>query len=143
MEGEITTPGAVRPTSLSAGAVIRSLLLADAAVARLARKVFPVSTDTPAELPYVLYQRTALEPTPQKSGRPGDDAVLIDVYCFAATYAESVELAEAVRGALDFATGETDGLRLRACHLVDSDEGWQDDAFVQRLVFNAKLSPAP
>lgn len=140
MEGKITTPGAVAPTSLSAGAIIRSLLLADEAVAAKARKVFPVAIDTTAELPYVLYRRTALEPTPQKTGRPGDDAVLMEVYCYAATYAESVELAEAVRAALDFATGEAAGLRLRACHLTDSEEGWGDDAFVQKLVFNVKIS---
>ena len=140
MEGKITPPGAVAPTSLSAGAIIRSLLLADEAVAAKARKVFPVAIDTTAELPYVLYRRTALEPTPQKTGRPGDDAVLMEVDCFAATYAESVELAEAVRAALDFATGEAAGLRLRACHLTDSEEGWSDDAFVQKLVFNVKIS---
>lgn len=140
MEGKITTPGAVTPTSLSAGAIIRSLLLADEAVAAKARKVFPVAIDTTAELPYVLYRRAALEPTPQKTGRPGDDAVLMEVDCFAATYAESVELAEAVRAALDFATGEAAGLRLRACHLTDSEEGWSDDAFVQKLVFNVKIS---
>lgn len=140
MEGKITTPGAAAPTSLSAGAVIRSLLLADEAVAAKARKVFPVAIDTSAELPYVLYRRAALEPTPQKNGQPGNDAALIEVVCFAATYAASVELAEAVRAALDFATGEAAGLRLRACHLTDSDEDWRDDAFVQRLVFNVKIS---
>ncbi len=140
MEGKIATPGAVIPTSLSAGAIIRSLLLADEAVASRADKVFPVAIDTSAELPYVLYRRTALEQQPQKSGRPGSDTVVIEVGCYTAGYAEGVELAEAVRAALDSATGEAAGLRLRACTLVDSDEGWEDDAYVQRLVFNVKIS---
>lgn len=140
MEGIVKEQGAITPTSLSAGAIIRSLLLADEAVASRAGKVFPVAIDTSAELPYVLYRRTALEQLPQKSGRPGADTAVIEVGCYTAGYAEGVELAEAVRGALDFASGEAAGLRLRACHLVDSDEGWEDDAYVQRLVFNVKIS---
>ena len=128
------------PTSLSAGAVIRSLLLADEAVAACTRKVFPVSIDTSAELPYVLYRRAALEQQPQKSGQPGDDTVVMEVDCLAATYTGSVELAEAVRSALDFVRGEAAGLRLRACRLTDSEETWEDDAYVQRLVFNVKIS---
>ena len=43
------------------------------------------------------------------------------------------------RGALDGVQGETDGLVMRSCHLVDSEEGWQDDAYVQQLVFNVKI----
>ena len=55
----------------------------------------------------------------------------------AAAIADAV--AQAVRGALDGARGETDGLVMRSCHLVDSEEGWQDDAYVQQLVFNVKI----
>ena len=50
MEGIVKEQGAIIPTSLSAGAIIRSLLLADEAVASRAGKVFPVAIDTSAEL---------------------------------------------------------------------------------------------
>lgn len=129
---------AVPKTSLSAGAVIRAELLEDAEVAARTNKVFPVATDC-AELPYILYRRTSLSPNPQKSGQPGADEIQIEVICFTERYGEGVELAEAVRAALDQITAEHDGMRLRSCYLLDSEEAYQDDAFVQQLVFSVKI----
>lgn len=129
---------AVPKTSLSAGAVIRAVLLEDAEVAARTNKVFPVATDC-AELPYILYRRTSLSSNPQKSGQPGADEIQIEVICFTERYGEGVELAEAVRVALDQITAEHDGMRLRSCYLLDSEEAYQDDAFVQQLVFSVKI----
>ncbi len=109
---------AVHKTSLSAGAIIRAVLLEDAEVAARTNKVFPVATDC-AELPYILYRRTSLSPNPQKSGQPGADEIQIEVICFTERYGEGVELAEAVRATLDQVTAEHDGMRLRSCYLLD------------------------
>lgn len=108
-------------TSLSAGAVIRGILIADTDVMRIAKKVFPVVTDK-AELPYVAYRRSRLEHNPTKAKNPGADTVQIDINCYAATYEKSIELAEAVRAALDYVQGEKDGLVMRSCTLVDGEE---------------------
>lgn len=129
---------AVPKTSLSAGKVIRAVLLEDIEVAKRTNKIFPVSTDS-AELPYILYRRTSLSPKPQKSGQPGADEVQIEVVCFTERYSEGVELAEAVRAALDQVDAEHEGLTLRSCYLLDSEEAYQDDAFVQQLVFSMKM----
>lgn len=129
---------AVNKTSLSAGAVIRAVLLEDAEVAARANKVFPVATDS-AELPYILYRRVSLSPNPQKSGSPVADETQIEVICFTERYGEGVELAEAVRAALDGVSAEHAGMRLRSCYLTDSEEAYQDDAFVQQLVFKVKI----
>lgn len=129
---------AVPKTSLSAGAIIRTVLLEDAEVAARTNKIFPVATDC-AELPYILYRRTSLSPNPQKSGQPGADEIQVEVICFTERYGEGVELAEAVRAALDQVDAEHNGLRMRSCYLLDSEEAYQDDAFVQQLVFSAKM----
>lgn len=129
---------AVPKTSLSAGAIIRAVLLEDAEVAARTNKIFPVATDC-AELPYILYRRTSLSPNPQKSGQPGADEIQVEVICFTDRYGEGVELAEAVRAALDQVDAEHNGLRMRSCYLLDSEEAYQDDAFVQQLVFSAKM----
>lgn len=125
-------------TSLSAGAVIRDMLLRSEAVMQRTNKVFPIVIDK-ATLPYILYRRAALEHNPSKAGQPGADTVRIEVVCYTAKYVDGVELAEAVRETLDYAQGEKDGLRVRSCILVDSEEGYEDDAFVQHLDFNVKL----
>ena len=127
----------VSKSSLSAGEIIRDILVNNAEVAARAKKVFPVVEDS-AELPYIVYRRTQLEQEPAK-GRSGADTVGIEILCYTQHYTEGVELAEAVREALDGAQGEKDGLVMRSCYLADSEEAWQDDAYVQQLVFNVKI----
>ena len=67
-----------KKTSLSAGAIIRSLLLADDEVKRRANKVFPIVIDQ-AQLPYILYRRASLQHNPTKAGAPGADTVAMEV----------------------------------------------------------------
>ena len=128
---------AVSKSSLSAGEIIRAVLTSDPEVTARAKKVYPVVEDT-AELPYVVYRRTQLEQG-QVKGRRGNDNVTIEVLCYTKGYTEGVELAEAVRVALDNKTAESDGLVMRSCYLTDSEEAWQDDAYLQVLVFNVKM----
>lgn len=125
-------------TSLSAGAVIRSLLLSDGEVAKRTSKIFPIAIDK-AQLPYILYRRAALDQNPTKAGLPGADTVTMEVVCYSAKYAESVELAEAVRGVLDHASAESEGVRMRSCLLVESEEGYENDAYVQQLIFQIRI----
>lgn len=127
-----------KKTSLSAGSIIRAILLEDAEVKAMTGNVFPVATDK-ATLPYILYRRTSLEHNPSKAKQPGADTVHIEVLCFTEKYKDGVEMAEAVRAALDYAQGESDGLVMRSCILNDSEEAWQDDAYVQQLVFSVKI----
>ena len=129
---------AASKTSLSAGEVIRAALLDDKDVMARVNKIFPVVADS-AELPYISYRRAGFEQNPQKAGAPGADAIQLEVLCFTARYTEGVELAEAVRAALDHVTITQEGLRLRSCTLTDSEEAYQDDAFVQQLVFTVNI----
>ena len=127
----------VNKTSLSAGEIIREILSSDPEVAARTNKIFPVAIDN-ADLPYVLYRRVQLEQVPVKDRR-GADTVGIEIMCYTAQYTEGVELAEAVRAALDGRQAELDGLRMRSCFLSDSEEAWQDDAYVQQLIFTVKI----
>lgn len=129
---------ALKKTSLSAGSIIRDILLSNEEVKRRTNKVFPIVIDN-AQLPYILYRRAALAHNPTKQGAPGADTVTMEVVCYTAKYAEGVELAEAVRQALDYASGEHDGVKMRSCTLADSEEGYEDDAFVQQLVYQVRI----
>ncbi len=124
-------------TSLSAGKIIRRVLTQDATVSGMVTKVFPVVTDT-ATLPYVAYRRVSLDPTNIKVANP--DTTAIEVLCFTKDYESGIALAEAVRNALDGQQAEIEGLRMRSCYLSDSEEAYQDDAYVQQLVFTIKVS---
>lgn len=103
-------------------------------------KVFPVVTDK-AVLPYVAYRRMSMEGTPMKTmtSAGNRDTAMVEVICFSKDYEGSVALAEAVREVLDCQRGELDGMVMRSCVLTDSEEGWQDDAYTQRLVFTIRV----
>lgn len=128
----------IKRTSLSIGAIIREILLKDKAVRERTKKIFPVAIDK-AILPYILYRRVGLEHNPTKAGQPGADTVLVEVVCYTANYTEGVELAEAVRAALDYQQGEKEGLVMRSCQFSGGEEGWDDDAFAQQLDFIIKV----
>lgn len=131
---------AASKTSLSAGLLIREILTEAPGVAAITRNIFPVVADK-ATLPYVAYRRTAFEQRPQKSSRFGAETIRLEVQCFAADYAGAVELAEAVRLALDgMGAVSADGsLVMRSCTLTGSAETWADDAFIQVLIFNISI----
>lgn len=128
-------------TSLSAGKLIRRILTEDEAVrAAKVTKVFPVVTDN-AILPYIAYRRKSVEAGAVKGAVVGNaDTTAVEILCFTGDYESGVSLAEAVRDALDGRQAEADGLRMRSCVMTDSEEAWQDDAYVQRLVFTIKVS---
>lgn len=129
---------AVNKTSLSAGIIIRAVLLADAEVKSRTNKIFPVIADN-AELPYIVYRRSEMEVSPVKVGQKGADTLQMEVLCYAASYGDGVELAEAVRGALDLKSAEHEGLVMRGCYLSGGEEGFENDAFFQQLIFNIKI----
>lgn len=129
-------------TSLSAGKIIRKILTEDEAVkAAEVTKVFPVVTDN-AILPYIAYRRKSVDANSVKSQSVigNADTTAIEILCFTQDYESGIALAEAVRDALDGRQAEVDGLRMRSCVMTDSEEAWQDDAYVQRLVFTIKVS---
>lgn len=132
-------------SSLSAGRVIRKILTEDEGVKAFGvTKVFPVVTDN-ALLPYIAYRRTSLEAAAVKQRADGSpagwpDTTAVEIICFAQDYEGSVSLAEAVRAALDGKQAIVDNLRMRSCMMTDSEETFQDDAYVQRMVFTIKVS---
>ena len=124
-------------SSLSAGSIIYNVLTNDTTVMKLATKVFPVAAEK-AVLPYVAYRRSGFAHDATKQPK-GADTVTIDVNCYAATYAESISLAESVRDALDYCEKTVGETTMRSCVLVESQEFWSDDAFCQTLRFRIRI----
>jgi len=131
-------------TSLSAGLLIYDLLSNDTAVKALSNKVFPVVSEAGAVLPYICYRRSNSVTTQVKS-MSGADNQAIEVVCYAETYAASVKMAEAVRAAMEggnICYTDSDGHRLvaRSISLLESEENWMDDAYMQSMVFNVRIN---
>ena len=107
-------------------------------VADMVTNIYSVVAEERATLPYIVYRRVSIDERAVKSPMYCDTAT-IEVLCYAASYPQSVELAELARLALDGQRWTGEGLTVRSCRLADSDEGWADDAYYQRLLFNIKL----
>ena len=132
----------MKKTSLSAGEAVFELLTTNEDVMARVTKVFPVMT-TEATLPYIAYRRAGLAQTPTKAKPQGADTVKLELNCYAATYAESVELAEAARNALEgwkWTADDGSGLTARSITLADASETWEDDAYVQMMTFEMSIN---
>ena len=131
-----------RLTSLSAGLLVNDILSHDAGVGALSNDVFPVVSEPDAVLPYICYRQSALQNAAAK-GSIGADAVTVEVLCYANTYAQTVAIAEAVRTALDNVQAtyeDANGtLVARSIQLIDSEEGWSDDAYIKSLTFIIRI----
>ena len=88
----------MKTTSLSIGSAIRETLVRHGVDKRVS-KIFPLVVDD-AKLPYILYRRAGFSQQAVKTHVKTPDVVEIEIACFAATYSESVEIAELVREAL-------------------------------------------
>ena len=130
-------------TSISAGLLIYDVLANDAGVTSITSRIFPVVSEKDSPLPYICYRRASNETTAAKN-IPGANACIVELACYAATYAGSIKLAEAVRNALDGIQAEftdgTDRLVARSIQLMDSEEGWADDAYFQTLTFAIRIN---
>lgn len=136
---EAATDGNTLLSSLSAGKLLRRILLGDESVGAITQCVFPVATTETVTLPYIVYARVGMENTPVNAPQPAD-TVMIEVDCYAGDYTGSIDLAEAVRAALDGATCECDGLTMRSCVMADASEDYDSDAYLQSLLFKVKIS---
>lgn len=126
-------------TSLSAGLVIYDALKESPAASGMVTKIFPVAADE-AILPYVAYRRKSTQQVCVKGHQTGAETAIYEVACFAATYEDSVTLAEYARYAIEASKGTAlDGLNVRSVVMADSSESWQDDAYVQTMVFELKV----
>jgi hypothetical protein len=123
-------------TSISSGITIYKALAADEAVKALCSRVYPVYSLDEETLPYIVYERTSAQGDYNKSGQR--DLFSFDIAVYAKTYGEAVDIAEAVRAALEDNIFEGDGMVTKYITFRGATETWQDDAYIVNLSFEAK-----
>lgn len=96
--------------------------------------IHPVIVQKDTVFPYVVYRRSGLETSYTKDNYATDDTVTIDVIAVSQSYSESLNVAQAVRMALENKKGDFKDLRINSIELVDAQEGGED-VFVQSLTF--------
>ena len=123
-------------TSLSVGETVRAILLSDEEVTAITDQIIPVAVAPETLLPYIVYRRSELSAIMTKSGYRASDCVMLEVLCCAASYSQSVSLAEAARYALERRQANPNGcVAVRSINLDAGEELFEGDAYIQSLIF--------
>lgn len=121
--------------SLKVGAAINLLLRASSDLTALVRdRIFPVSTPGDVLRPFIIYQRTGLNPSYTKD-RGQNDSVYINIAVISESYGQSIAVANAVEKALEGKRGIFAGLDIADIKSADSQEGADEINFIQDLQF--------
>ena len=101
-------------------------------------RIYPLVSKVDCEFPFIVYQRMSVAPSYTKDGLIAEEQNY-SISVLADTYSESVELADAVRDALELERGTFAGQRIRNIKLTSVNESWVSDTYVQELNFTIEL----
>lgn len=112
---------------MKAGKALYSILTSDAGVAAIAgTKVFPEMAEQNAAPPYVVYNLRSNEPSDVQRGPSALDTAMVEVSCYANSYATAIDLGDAVRTAIDRVGGTYNGVNVQSIQymteVMDFDE---------------------
>lgn len=123
-------------TGLSIGLYINEKLSnAPDLIKLVGEKVFPISTQKEVTFPFVVYRRGDLTANYTKDFLNGE-TIKVDFIVASDEYFQSVEIAEALRAALEGKRAKKYGIS--ETKLVSANEDTVEGTFVQSLVFSFK-----
>lgn len=121
--------------NLQVGKAIFSILSNDAdLVEKVENKIYPLIADVNTTFPFIVYRRNGIEPLNSKDRFTINTTTYISIVVASDKYDESVEIAERIIKALSKGTYQG----IMDISLVDADEDYIDDTFIQTLTFNIK-----
>ena len=122
---------------------IHSILSNDAGVTAIVdTKIFPNivpdkdSSGNTIEDPVLVMRRSEVSAEYSKDCKT-DDAT-VTVTCFAASYFQAVDLADAINTALEFYKGTVEGISISAIRLVSGTEDYVESSYFQQLVYSIR-----
>jgi hypothetical protein len=105
-------------------------------------KIFPnvVSdkNDSSVNIDYPLIVTKRINIKPEYSKGCKVDEGLVEIVCYANSYSQVIDIAEAVREKLEFYAGTVDGIVISTTRLVQADEDYVENVYYQRLTFSFK-----
>jgi uncharacterized protein DUF3168 len=117
------------------------ILKNDTALNALVTGVFPIVMPEETLAPCLVFQRETLDVTYDKSGSVIDNSD-VSVIMFAKSYPDVVDIASAVRFALEEVTGGFNGVTVISSRVRGGAEGYdiESDTFFQKITFTIKTS---
>lgn len=101
---------------------------------------FPCIADNDVKFPYIVYNRNGLSTQLTKDGYT-DDNISFEISIYSDKYAQSIEVAEAVRNALETLSAQHDAiLQIDNSVITNSNESWMNNAYVQNIQWTADIT---
>lgn len=118
-----------------------TLRIGEAIYARLKKfkNVYPLVADEGTTFPFMIYRRSSGYSISTKDGI-WSSVANIDVMIAAQSYEESIELADKVLLQLESTRGNVAGFDIWSIRMVDSNETYIENSFVQELKFSVEFS---
>ena len=128
--------------SISTGVHIYEKLKSSKQVTQLVEdKFYPLSTKASTTFPFIVYKRAGLTPNSTKDRYGSGDSVMIEVIVADSSYIGSINIAEAVRVALEHKSGEYATFSVTDAKLLACEEEFIEETFIQRLTFSFETEP--
>lgn len=124
-------------SALSAGLAIEQMLRP---IGLPVIPVYGAIPDVVPDGPAISYRRVGMETDYTKPAAARSTAI-VEIWIFAPSYPESVDLAEAVRAAIEARSGIVRGIRLIRSSLANAVEDFAGDKYIQILTFNLTITP--
>ena len=120
---------------LGVGKVIYSLLKNNEAVnAQIAGRIFPIVADEGTKFPFITYTRRSFLSSYSKDDEI-DETATVEVNIVSDEYFKGINIANLVRNATERQRGTVDGITYDPITLIDAQEDFLQNAFVQTLIF--------
>lgn len=98
-------------------------------------RIYPISSKESTFFPFVVYSRSSLTPNYTKDRHDTGDTVTVEIIAASDNYLNSVEVAEAIRRALENNRGKYEAFDVESAKVIASVEDFVSDTFIQRITF--------
>ena len=99
-------------------------------------KIYPLIADDGVTFPFIIYYRTSIRNTVCKDGYY-EDEVSFSIIAVSNSYIQSLEIANIIRSIFEKKKlSDT----IYNCTVEDIDEDYRDNAYIQQLDFNCKIT---
>ncbi len=123
--------------TILAGKYLRQILTNNASLMELipASNIFPLIANADTQFPFIVYSRTNLNAVYTKDGCC-ENKIQFTIIVVSDDYVQSLEIANAVRNALDTYRYSDENIVIDRIHLISAIEETMDDAYIQRMIFS-------
>ena len=123
--------------SIKLNNIIYQLLTANTGLtAIIGTKVFPLIIPEKTPMPAVVIERDFF--TEYTNDGRGLNETNVEITILATSYNQSIEIATKIDAILDCYKGTIDNTRIVNCKLVSCNESFQEDSYMQKLIYVVK-----